>query len=266
MDRIAALAAAADAAAAPSWGPRKITTEGRKALQRIIGGKFTTAAHRAVKILAAAGQGGAAARLLCLLPWGGTGTFFVRRRHDVGRMGGSVVLYQQGHPVVGADFGENDMPDGVLFDTDRLRPWFLTRGRGGAEQRRLAAAVRQALRGLPEVAKGAIPGGWWWAHNDEACAAGWRHEGAGWSHPALPEGWVYSPGQEGGYFIVPTLGPLGPAGGDHPPTLYVGAGRAVAEVCGAAQHRANVRREAAAEIAAARAAVNAVRYGARCGY
>jgi hypothetical protein len=267
MDRISALVAAVTTiSTAPGRGHREIATEGLRALQRIIGGKGSTAAHRAVEALAAAGREAAAAKLLCCLPWGAVGTFFIRRRHGVAQMEGSVVMYRQGRPVAGVDFDEYGQPDGGLFDTSHLAHWVRVPGRGGAEQRRLAAAVREALRGLPEAAKGVIPGGFWWSHNDESCAAGWRHDGAGWSHPALPMGWTYCPGQEGGYFCIPTFGPVGSAGGDHPPTIYIGAGRAVKEVCGAAQHRVDLRRETAAEIAAAQAAVNSVRYGARCGY
>ena len=82
-----------------------------------------------------------------------------------------------------------------------------------------AAMIREALRGLPREAQLVLLRLSWGQIGHGELSAGWTlNHASNFTHPALPDGWEYWQGREGGSFCIGNI--------------RYGAGRAITEICG----------------------------------
>jgi hypothetical protein len=147
----------------------------------------------------------AAAAAIEALPWGACGAFFVTS-NSCWWAGGpvTVTLWSNRQAVACASGGRfQHLPEPRLPRGER--------GPSRAQQTQDSEAVRSAWAAVPPAAVRALVGA---MAEGLYCdpAAGWAWTGAGFlTHPALPAGWAYVPGQDGGRFRLPNGRELGAA-------------------------------------------------------
>ena len=150
-----------------------------------------------------------AAEALEALPWGSCGSYFVTSNScSWAGIPATVTVWANRRAVASASDGKfQHLPEPRLPRGER--------GPSRAKQTQDAERVREVWAAVPPAAIRALVGAM--AEGQYPAEAGWTKTGGGFlTHPALPTGWCYVPGQEGGGFRAPNGRSLG-------------AGRALAE-------------------------------------
>jgi len=159
--------------------------------------------YHAARSLAAQAEK-AAVEALKALPWGPCGAFFVTKNS----------CFWSGVPDMTTLWANRKAVAGVWGEKlDHLPEPHLPRGSRGpsrAQQTQDAQTVRAAWAAVPPSAIRALVGAM--AEGQYPASAGWTKTGGGFlTHPALPTGWAYVPGQKGGAFSTPNGRSLGAA-------------------------------------------------------
>jgi hypothetical protein len=143
-----------------------------------------------------------AAAAIEALPWGPCGAFFVSSNScSWAGIPATVTLWANRRALASVSEGRfKHLPEPRLPRGSR--------GPSRAQQTQDAERVREVWAVVPPAAIRALVGAM--AEGQYPASAGWgKTDGGGLAHPALPAGWEYLPGQEGGRFRAPNGRGLG---------------------------------------------------------